>query len=165
MKQILITIAAVLLVLLVGFGLATCFYVVDRREHAVVLRLGKYTGSPVTEQGLHFKLPFGIDKHTPVEVATPHKVVLVEPISDLQWSASYRISDAYNYLFKVQNGFESFLAMNEGVMREVVRGRKINEEPNEIGQMEQEIKSKLQSLANKRELGVKFNRVVIEYKR
>ncbi|MDP6191261.1 MAG: hypothetical protein QF872_10700, partial [Gammaproteobacteria bacterium] len=60
---------------------------------------------------------------------------------------------------------ESFLAMNEGVMREVVRGRKINEEPNEIGQMEQEIKSKLQSLANKRELGVKFNRVVIEYKR
>ena len=165
MKHILITIAAMLLVIQLGFGLATCFYKVDRREHAVVFRLGKYTGAPVTEQGLHFKLPFGIDKHTPVEVTTPCKIVSNDPnTSDVKWSTEYSISDAYNYL-KVHNGFELFMAMYEAVLSEVLRDRKINEEsPSKVVQMEQEMKNKLQSLADKHELGIKFNRVVIAIK-
>ena len=61
-------------VLLVGFGVMTSFYKVDPREEAIVLRLGRYTGAPVTEQGLHFKLPFGIDRVTIVEVTTVHKL-------------------------------------------------------------------------------------------
>ena len=67
MKHILITIAAMLLVIQLGFGLATCVYKVDRREHAVVFRLGKYTGAPVTEQGL----PALLEPHDMVDVSFP----------------------------------------------------------------------------------------------
>ena len=43
-------------VLLVGVGVMSSFYKVDPREHAIVLRLGKYTGAPVTDTGLHLSL-------------------------------------------------------------------------------------------------------------
>ena len=162
MKFILITIAAVVLVIQLVFGLATCFYKVDRCEHAVVFRLGKYTGSPVTEQGIHFKLPFGIDKHTLVDVTTPYMIVSDDPNnSDVKWSTEYSISDAYNYI-KVQNGFELFIAMYESVLSEVLRDRKINEEsPSKVVQMQQEMKSKLQFLADKHELGIKLKHIII----
>ena len=57
------------------------------------------------------------------------------------------------------------MAMYEAVLSEVLRDRKINEEsPSKVVQMEQEMKNKLQSLADKHELGIKFNRVVIAIK-
>ncbi|MDP6795980.1 MAG: FtsH protease activity modulator HflK [Verrucomicrobiota bacterium] len=105
-------------VVLVGMGVMSSFYKVDPREHAIVLRLGKYTGAPVTEQGLHFKLPFGIDRVTNVEVTTVHKLefgytMLADGtrtrtrqqaesslivtgdlnVADVQWSTQYMISD------------------------------------------------------------------------
>ncbi|MDR2518138.1 MAG: FtsH protease activity modulator HflK [Spirochaetaceae bacterium] len=48
--------------------MGTCFYVIDQTEEAVITRFGKYTAT--TGPGLHFKLPFGIDKHQVVNVKT-----------------------------------------------------------------------------------------------
>jgi len=56
-------------VVLVGMGLMSSFYKVNPGEHAIVLTLGRYIGKPVTEEGLKFNWPFGIDRVTKVNVA------------------------------------------------------------------------------------------------
>ncbi len=179
-------------VLLVGGGVMSSFYKVDPREEAIVQRLGKFTGQPVTEQGLHFKLPFGIDKHTLVEVTTVKKLefgfstqaagtrtrysprsrgqadasLIVSGdlnIADVQWSTQYVVSHSYNHLFKVRNAVETFRAMNEAVMSEVVGDRTINEVlTSGRGEIQQEVKDKLQSLANQYELGIRLDKVILQ---
>ena len=52
-----IAVIAALLVLAVAL---TCFYTVDDKQQAVVTTFGKVTD--VTEAGVHFKLPLGIQK-------------------------------------------------------------------------------------------------------
>jgi membrane protease subunit HflK len=61
---ILLVIAGVAAIALMG----TSFYIIDQTEEAVITRFGKYTAT--TGPGLHFKLPFGIDKHQVVNVKT-----------------------------------------------------------------------------------------------
>ena len=185
-------IVRVVVVVLVGIGVMSSYYKVDPREHAIVLRLGKYTGAPVTDTGLHLKLPFGIDRVTNVEVTTVHKLefgfVTQTPgvrtsyasrsrgqseaslivtgdlnIADVEWSTQYVVSNAYNYLFKVRNAIETFRAMNEAVMREVIGDRTINEVlTSGRSEIQQEVKEKLQELANQYELGINLDKVILQ---
>ena len=66
--QLLKPATAIIIVLILGVAgfLGTSLYIVNQTEQAVVTRFGKYrtTNGP----GLRFKLPFGIDKHYPVNV-------------------------------------------------------------------------------------------------
>jgi len=137
-------------------------------------------------------LPFGIDRATLVEVTTVHKLefgfVTQTPgtrtsysprsrgqadaslivtgdlnIADVQWSTQYMISDAYNYLFKVRNAIETFRAMNEAVMREIIGDRTINEVlTSGRSEIQQEVKEKLQELAKQYELGIKLDKVILQ---
>ena len=51
--------AAVIAVVLVLFlVLSGAFYVVDQTEQAIITQFGQPVGNPVTEPGLHFKVPF-----------------------------------------------------------------------------------------------------------
>ena len=59
-----IMIAAIVVVLLLGLG--TCFYTVDDKQQAVVTTFGKVTD--VTDAGVHFRLPFGIQQVHKVDV-------------------------------------------------------------------------------------------------
>ena len=52
----------------------TCFYTVDDKEQAVVTTFGKVTD--VTDAGVHFMLPFGIQKAEKVEVNVYQKIEL-----------------------------------------------------------------------------------------
>ncbi|MBQ8769283.1 MAG: FtsH protease activity modulator HflK [Oscillospiraceae bacterium] len=67
-----IVVAAVALVVLIG--VLTCFYTVDDKQQAVVTTFGKVTD--VTDAGLHFKLPFGIQKAHKVDVNVYQKIEL-----------------------------------------------------------------------------------------
>jgi membrane protease subunit HflK len=179
-------------VVLVGIGVTSSFYKVDPREHAIVLRLGKFSGAPVTEQGLHFKLPFNIDRVTHVEVTEVRKeefgfatqtpaprtryanrsqgqaetslIVTGDlNIADVEWSTQYMVSDAYNYLFKVRSATETFRAMNEAIMREVIGDRTINEVlTSGRSEIQQEVKEKLQELAIQYELGINLDKVILQ---
>ena len=64
-------IAAVLLVLLTVF---TCFYTVDDKQQAVVTTFGKVTD--ITDAGLHFKWPLGIQQVEHVDVNVYQKIEL-----------------------------------------------------------------------------------------
>ena len=65
-------IAALALVVLVTA--LTCFYTVDDKQQAVVTTFGKVTD--ITDAGLHFKLPFGIQKAKLVDVNVYQKIEL-----------------------------------------------------------------------------------------
>ena len=67
-----ILIAAVGVFLLIG--ILTCFYTVDDKQQAVVTTFGKVTD--VTDAGVHFKLPFGIQQVDKVDVNVYQKIEL-----------------------------------------------------------------------------------------
>ncbi len=59
---------------LVAITALTCFYTVDDKEQAVVTTFGKVTD--VTDAGVHFMLPFGIQRAEKVEVNVYQKIEL-----------------------------------------------------------------------------------------
>ena len=113
--------AAVVLVLLVGAF--TCFYTVDDKQQAVVTTFGKVTD--VTDAGLHFMLPFGIQQVHKVDVNVYQKIELgyrsegekdygVKTsestmitgdynIVNVDFFVEYKISDPVQYLYSSNN--------------------------------------------------------------
>ena len=67
---VLLAVAAILVVILVF----TCWYTVDDKQQAVVTTFGKVTD--VTDAGVHFMLPFGIQKAEKVDVNVYQKLEL-----------------------------------------------------------------------------------------
>ncbi|MBQ6840107.1 MAG: FtsH protease activity modulator HflK [Oscillospiraceae bacterium] len=70
-RRILVTIAVVLAIVIAA---SSCFYTVDDKQQAVLTTFGKVTD--VTDAGLHFKLPFGIQKAEKVDVNVYQKIEL-----------------------------------------------------------------------------------------
>ena len=77
---------AALLILLIA--ISTCFYTVDDKQQAVVTTFGKVTD--VTEAGVHFKLPLGIQKVEKVDVNVYQKIELGYSSS----GNSYEVNDS-----------------------------------------------------------------------
>lgn len=114
-KLVLIGIAVLVLLI----GVFTSFYTVDDKQQAVVTTFGKVTD--VTDPGLHFKIPFGIQRVYPVDVNVYQKielgystneagVVTANPdesmmitgdynIVNVDFFIEYKISDPEKYLF------------------------------------------------------------------
>ena len=73
-KKLIKKIALGLLVLVLVIGAFTCFYTVDDKQQAVVTTFGKVTD--ITDAGVHFKLPFGIQKVQKVDIHVYQKIEL-----------------------------------------------------------------------------------------
>ena len=63
-----------LLAMVIAIGALTCFYTVDDKQQAVVTTFGAVT--EITDAGLHFKLPFGIQEVHKVDVNVYQKIEL-----------------------------------------------------------------------------------------
>ena len=68
------TLIIVLLAIFVGVGASTCWYTVDDKQQAVVTTFGAVTD--VTDAGVHFMLPFGIQQVQKVDVNVYQKIEL-----------------------------------------------------------------------------------------
>ena len=68
------TAVVVLLFAVLVLGAMTCFYTVDDKQQAVVTTFGKVTD--VTDAGVHFMLPFGIQQVKKVDVNVYQKIEL-----------------------------------------------------------------------------------------
>ena len=68
------TILAVMLALVILAMAGTCFYTVDDKQQAVVTTFGKVTD--ITDAGVHFKIPFGIQQVRKVDVNVYQKIEL-----------------------------------------------------------------------------------------
>ena len=69
-RIVLIALAAAVVLI----GALTCFYTVDDKQQAVVTTLGRV--SDITDPGLHFKLPFGLQQVEKVDVNVYQKIEL-----------------------------------------------------------------------------------------
>ena len=86
-RWILVGILAVALII----GVLTCFYTVDDKQQAVVTTFGKVTDK--TDPGLHFKLPYGIQKVHKVDVNVYQKIELGY-VTDATGSAVTKTSES-----------------------------------------------------------------------
>lgn len=82
------TVLAVAAALILVIMALTCFYTVDDKQQAVVTTFGKATD--VTEAGVHFKLPFGIQRVDKVDVNVYQKIELGYTSS----GSSYQVDDS-----------------------------------------------------------------------
>ncbi len=176
-----------LIVILVLIVASTSWYTIDPEEVGVVVRLGKYTGEE-KGPGLHFKVPFGIDRLFKVarerqlkeefgfrspaqEFRRTAQRVSVEAnmlsgdlnAAVVEWVVQYRVVDPYKFLFRVRNVEETFRDISEAVMRSVIGDRTVNEVLT-IGrqEIEVEVKQGLQELCDQYETGIRVDQVVLQ---
>ncbi len=174
------------LLIIAAMTASSMFYTVAVDEVGVVQRFGKYVRT--AEPGLSFKLPAGIEKVTKVKVrqvkkeefgftsvrsgvtnlsANDNDVALMLTgdlnVGLVPWIVQYRISDPYNYLFKVYDANRLLRDMSEAAMRLVVGDRSINELISKREEMAEEAKIVLQAELDQSETGIKVE--TIEMKR
>jgi membrane protease subunit HflK len=143
LSKILLIAAAVIVLA----GLTSSFYTVAPDEVAVIQRFGKFIGT--ADQGLHFKLPYGLDKVTNVKTTTVRQLefgfrtaragVQSQFITEggdlemerlvlsgdlnvvaLEWVMQYVVADPYKYLFNVKDVEGTLRVVSEAAVKEVV---------------------------------------------
>jgi len=140
--KLIITIVVVLFLIIAAFS---SFYMVDQKEEAVVLLFGKF--NRITGPGLHFKLPFGIEKNYNVPTQrilkeefgfrteepgvttrysaqnfSTESIMLTGDLNiiDVTWIIQYRIVQPYNWLFKVENQRKTIRDISQSVINLLV---------------------------------------------
>jgi membrane protease subunit HflK len=138
------TIVIIIVFILVLIAAFSGFYTVDQKEKAVVLRFGKYSRTVVP--GLHFKLPFGMEKNynvptgrylteefgfrtnNPWEIRQSNMDFSTEScmlcgdlnIVDINWTVQYRIEDPRAWLFNVRNQVKTIREISQSVINQLV---------------------------------------------
>ncbi|MFH1504354.1 MAG: FtsH protease activity modulator HflK [Candidatus Omnitrophota bacterium] len=176
--------AAVLIVLMA----ITSFYTIQTNEVGVVLRLGKFI--TITNPGLHFKLPLGIDKISPVKVEYVYKeefgfrtqtagiktvysqkaydeesIMLTGDLNvlDLEWIVQFRINDPFSALFKIRDLRKTLRDISESTMREIVGDYTFNEIlTTKRIEINTIIQEKLQKILNQYDTGIQIVTVKLQ---
>ena len=178
-------------VLVAGLALAiwSAIFTVPAESQGVVLRFGKFHS--IEPAGLHFKLPFGIDRVALVKVrrqlkmefgfSTPgatnrwqsagereqadEKAMVTGDLNAalVEWVIQYRIEDPEDYLFNVRNAPDTLRDASESVMRTVVGDRTVDEVIT-IGRQDIEANALvgLQNLVKEYEMGIKIDQVQLK---
>ncbi len=170
-------------------GLFSAYYTVGPESEAVVQRFGKFRD--IARPGLHFKLPYGIDKATVVPVRRQLKLEFgfvsegdgvmsdYQPSLDptlerdmvtgdlnaaqVEWIVQYSISSPRDYLFAVRNPRSTLRDLSEAVMREVVGDRTVDEVLT-IGRTEIEAEAiiELRELLNNLGMGISVEQIQLK---
>ena len=185
-SKIIIPVIAIAVILI---GVRSVFYTVEPDEEAVVIRFGKYVGT--YPPGLHFKLPFGIDKNINVKT----KRVLQEEfgfrttslksrrteysgsaygneslmltgdlnVADVEWVVQYQIADPFKYLFQTKTPIRNIRDVSESIMRRVIGDRLVTEVLT-TGRVEisSEAKDIMQKVLDRYDMGVKIVTVELQ---
>jgi membrane protease subunit HflK len=165
----------------------TSYYTVQAESEGVVLRFGRFLKT--VEPGLHFKLPFGIDRVNVLPTrrqlklefgfATPGYTNIDQPAREgseersmvtgdlnaalVEWVVQYRIDDPKQYLFDVRNPGQTLRDLSEAAMREVIGDRTVDEVIT-IGRQDIEVAAlaRMQELAKRYVLGVRVDQVQLK---
>lgn len=182
--RLIASIAAVLLLLVLAW---TSCYTVQAESEGVVLRFGKFLKT--VEPGLHFKLPFGIDRvavlptrrqlklefgfvtpgytnpHQPGKDAREERSMVTGDLNAalVEWVVQYRIEDPKQYLFDVRNPDQTLRDLSEAAMREVIGDRTVDEVIT-IGRQDIEISAlaRMQEFAKRYMLGIRVDQVQLK---
>ncbi len=141
------------LILILAVGSLSMFYTVEPSEEAVIMRFGRY--SSTQPPGLHFKLPFGIDKAVKVKTQkifqeefgfrTKGKIGartsysnddhLKESlmltgdlnVAEVEWIVQFQVSDPKKFLFNVRDVRKNLRDVSQSVLRRVVGDRFVSD--------------------------------------
>jgi len=138
-------IAAVILLLII---LSTSVFIVDQTEQAVITRFGRYINT--RDPGLHFKLPFGIDRNYTVNVRTVQteefgfrtmrggnfptyssqtgeSIMLTGDLNivDVEWIIQYRVVDPRAWTFNVNERTATIRDVSRSAINMLVGDRAI----------------------------------------
>ncbi|MCD6539324.1 MAG: FtsH protease activity modulator HflK [Candidatus Omnitrophica bacterium] len=143
---------SIIIILLIIICLPTIFYTVEPSEVGVVRRFGKFVR--ITKPGLHFKLPFKIEKVNKVKVeyifkeefgfrsAQPgirsvysqksyddESLMLTGDLNvlDVEWIVQFKIKDPVKFLFNIRDQRKTLRDVSESVIREIVGDYSFNE--------------------------------------
>ena len=132
-----VTIAAIVLIAAMLIG--TCYYTVDDKQQAVVTTFGKVTD--ITDAGVHFKLPLGIQQVQKVDVNVYQKIELGYSSSgnyydvnerestmitgdynivNVDFFVEYKISDPVQYLYSSNDPEQILRNLIQSQVRNVV---------------------------------------------
>ena len=179
----------IILVVLVALAMTT-FYTVKQNEVGIIQLFGRYVRT--TQPGLNFKLPFGIEKVTKVNVreiqteefgfATSRQQMRTSRSSpgientgealmltgDLNvaivpWIVQFRVKNPFDFLFRVRDVRRILRDMSEATMRLVVGDRSINEVISKRDEIAVEAKGLLQTELDQAQTGIHV--VTIEMKK
>jgi membrane protease subunit HflK len=173
--------------LLLVAGLARGIYTVGTESVGVIQRFGRFVGT--TGPGLHFKLPFGIDRVTIIPVkrqlkmefgfgsqhaTNPDQVSREQALeSDMvtgdlnaahvEWVVQYEISDPEAFLFNMREPGPTLRDLAESVMREVVGDRTVDEVLT-VGRqgIENDAIAKLTALVQELKMGLRVQQVQLK---
>ena len=142
----------VILIVALLFGLKSAVYSIGPDEVGVVQRFGKYVDTTIP--GLHFKLPFGIEKVTPLKVKRIFKEefgmrtakagvrtryargdysqeshILSGDLNivAVRWILHFRIKDPVKLLFRTRNPIAILRDISEVVMRRLAGDYRVDE--------------------------------------
>jgi membrane protease subunit HflK len=108
------------------------FYTIQPAELGVVTQFGRY--KETTEQGLNWHIPYPIETVQKVNVeqvqAINHRALMLtkdENIVVIELVVQYRIKNAENYLFKVDNPEDTLHQATESALREIVGSSKMDD--------------------------------------
>ncbi len=162
---------------------ASGFFVVDEREDAVVTRFGRYTQT-VESSGLHWRLPWPIERHEIINVteirslevgskvsaanASDESTMLTgdQNIIEVQLEVQYNLKSAYDFAFNNRavdrDARDIVKQAAETAIREVVGRNKVDYVLNEgRGKVAEDSRELIQELLDRYGLGVQISRVNI----
>ncbi|MCA9406077.1 MAG: FtsH protease activity modulator HflK, partial [Candidatus Omnitrophica bacterium] len=175
-------------ILILLFIAATSFYSIDQEEVGVIRRFGKYVRT--TDPGLHWKLPFNIEKLDKVPVRLVRKeefgfrtekagvrtvysnknyddeaLMLTGDLNvlDVTWIVQFKIDNPQDFLFNVRNVRQAVRDLSESVMRQVVGDHSVSEAlTTRKNEVNQEMKEKLQAALNTYKTGIYVDKVELQ---
>jgi modulator of FtsH protease HflK len=184
------TVIGVIVLGLVVWGALTSFYTVQPEERAVVKRFGAVIG--ITDPGLHFKIPFGVDQ---VQLVATERVLKQEfgfrthgtraggrtaysadhfedeslmltgdlNMIDVEWVVQYRISDPIKFLYNMREPTRTLRDISESVMRRIV-GNMLGSEVLTIGRVEiqQKAVTEIQAILDGYDAGIRVSTVEMQ---
>ncbi|NIT55097.1 MAG: FtsH protease activity modulator HflK [Aliifodinibius sp.] len=172
------------LVVVIAFS---SFFTVNPEEVGVVTRFGEFTRTAYP--GLNFKAPFIEEvRYVPIQRQLKHEfgyrttsagvrsnyqkegyrdesLMLTGDLNlaDVEWVVQYRVSDPYNFLFKIRNPEQTLRDISESAMRQIVGDRTVNEVLT-VGRAEVAMKAQdlIQKICDEYESGIRIEQIVLQ---
>lgn len=167
--------------IILAIWLASGFYQVEPNEQGVVMRFGSYVDT--TDSGLHYHLPYPFENVEKVNITQERSINLGvaelsrsnnsfteshmltgdENIVDINLTIVWRIDNAKDYLFNLQNPDQTVQVAAQSVLREIVGQSEM--QPiitGDRGKVEDDTKAELQKLLNEFGSGIQIVRVKLQ---
>jgi len=179
---------SIVFISIVLFFVLTSFYSVDQDEAGIIRRFGKYDRT--TRPGLHWKLPFNIERLDKVKVTRVFKEEFgfrtVQPgvtttystksyedesimltgdlnVIDVTWIIQFRIKDPVAFLFHVRTQRDTVRDVTESVMRQIIGDSSVSEILTiSKNEISLEVQKRVQEILDRYESGIQIEKVELQ---